>query len=212
MSELLGNNEAVAIGEIWSEAEFSHRHFDENFYVFALSVPRLSDNSDIINIMISDKLYNPQSITIGDVFEIKGQFRSYNNYSGNGNKLKLVLFAKEIIERDKEILFSDIKPNSLYLSGYLCKEPVYRTTPFGREITDLLVAVNRAYGKSDYIPCIAWGRNAKYTSKLRVGEHVEIWGRMQSRDYSKRLENDEIVMKKAFEVSISRINVIEDIL
>lgn len=212
MNEILTNNDAVAIGKVWSEPKFSHRHFDENFYIFELCIPRLSENNDIINIMISDKLYNIDEIITEEIFEIRGQFRSYNNYSGTGNKLVLVLFAKEITKGSEESLNDDLKPNSLYLNGYICKEPVYRTTPFGREITDLLVAVNRAYGKSDYIPCIAWGRNAKYTSKLLVGDHIELWGRMQSREYSKRLDNDEIIMKKAFEVSISRINVIEDIL
>ena len=211
MGEIMTNNEAVAIGKVSCVPEFSHRHFEEDFYVFELEVPRLSENYDTINIMVSDKLISPEEIKTGDTFEIHGQFRSYNNYSGVGNKLMLVLFAKEILLREDDIE-PDEKPNSLFLSGYICKEPVYRTTPFGREITDILVAVNRSYGKSDYIPCIAWGRNAIYTSKLSVGDHVEIWGRMQSREYHKRLETEEIVTKKAYEISVSRINVIEETL
>jgi len=207
----MNNNEATAIGKISGEPQFSHTHFDEDFYVFELEVPRLSENVDTINIMISDKLIAPEEINIGDIYEIKGQFRSYNNYSGVGNRLTLVLFAKEIVLRDTEPE-EDEKPNSLFLSGYICKEPVYRTTPFGREITDILVAVNRSYGKSDYIPCIAWGRNAKYTSKLSVGDHVEIWGRMQSREYHKKLEDGEVVVKKAYEISVSKINVVEEVI
>lgn len=210
MGELMNNNEAGAIGRVSAPPVFSHRHFDEDFYIFELEVPRLSENCDTINVMISEKLIDPDEIVPGDIYEIKGQFRSYNNYSGNGNKLMLVLFSKEIFLRDESIFQTDAKPNYLFLSGYICKEPVYRTTPFGREITDLLVAVNRAYGKSDYLPCIAWGRNAKYSAKLSVGDHVEIWGRMQSREYQKRLENDDIVTKKAFEISVSRINVIDE--
>ena len=211
MGEILTHNEAVAIGKVASLPVFSHTHFQEDFYILELEIPRLSENSDIINIMVSEKLYDISSIETGDYFKIYGQFRSYNNYSGIGNKLVLVLFAKEIEPCDESIFYEeDVKPNSLYLSGYICKEPVYRTTPFGREITDILIAVNRAYGKSDYIPCIAWGRNAKYSSKLKIGDHIEIWGRMQSREYQKKLENDEIITKKAFEISISRISLIEE--
>ena len=211
MGENMNNNEAIAIGRVSEEPKFSHRHFDEDFYVFELEVPRLSENFDTINIMISDKLISPDEIKIDDIYEVRGQFRSYNNYTGIGNKLMLVLFAKETVLRETEPE-PDEKPNYLFLSGYICKEPVYRTTPFGREITDILVAVNRSYGKSDYIPCIAWGRNAKFTSKLSVGEHVEIWGRMQSREYHKKLDDGEIALKKAYEISISKINVIDEIL
>ena len=210
MGELMNNNEAFAIGRVTENPVFSHRHFDEDFYVFEIEIPRLSENYDTVNVMISDKLISPDEIEKGNIFEVHGQFRSYNNYSGVGNKLMLVLFAKEITHREMEII-DDEKPNSLYLSGYICKEPVYRTTPFGREITDILVAVNRSYGKSDYIPCIAWGRNAKYAARLSVGDHVEIWGRMQSREYHKKLENDDVVVKKAYEISISRINFAEEV-
>ncbi|MDP4118044.1 MAG: single-stranded DNA-binding protein [Bacillota bacterium] len=210
MGEKVNNNEAVAIGKVVGEVMFSHTHYDEDFYTLTLEVPRLSENSDTINIMLSEKLYDIGSIEEGDIFEVHGQFRSYNNYSGIGNKLVLVLFAKEIEPRGESIFMEDVKPNYLHLNGFICKEPVYRTTPFGREITDLLIAVNRAYGKSDYIPCITWGRNAKYTAKLKVGDNVEIWGRMQSREYQKRLENEDVVVKKAFEISVSRLNIIED--
>ncbi len=210
MGEIINNNEASVIGKAVSYPVFSHNHYDENFYILELEVPRLSENSDKVNIMLSEKLLDINSIDIGDIYEVHGQFRSYNNYSGNGNKLILVLFAKEIELKAASIFSEDIKPNHLHLNGFICKEPVYRTTPFGREITDLLVAVNRSYGKSDYIPCIAWGRNAKYSSKLNVGDNVEIWGRMQSREYQKKLEGGETVAKTAFEVSVSRINLIEE--
>ena len=210
MGEIINNNEASVIGKTVKPPVFSHNHYDENFYILELEVPRLSENSDKVNIMLSEKLYDIDSIEVGDIYEVHGQFRSYNNYSGNGNKLVLVLFAKEISLQAASIFQEDIKPNYLHLNGYICKEPIYRTTPFGREITDLLVAVNRSYGKSDYIPCIAWGRNAKYASKLNVGDNVEIWGRMQSREYQKKLECGDTITKTAFEVSVSRINLAEE--
>ncbi len=206
MGELMNNNEASAIGRVIDEVTFSHRHFDEDFYTVTLEVPRLSENSDMIKIMFSEKLYDISEIKENDIFEVHGQFRSYNNYTGAGNKLVLVLFAKSMEQKEESVYLEDVKPNYLYLNGYICKDPVYRTTPFGREITDLLIAVNRAYGKSDYLPCIAWGRNAKYCSKLAVGDNVEIWGRMQSREYQKRLENDDVVTKTAYEISVTRIN------
>ena len=180
--------------------------FQEDFYILELEIPRLSENSDVINIMVSDKLYDLDTIVPGDCFKIYGQFRSYNNYSGMGNKLVLVLFAKEMELCDESVFFEDdIKPNSLFLSGYICKEPVYRTTPFGREITDLLIAVNRAYNKSDYLPCIAWGRNARFLQSAEVGQKVYITGRIQSRDYQKKLSDDATETRVAYEISVSRI-------
>lgn len=204
MEEIFTNNEATASGSVTDSPKFSHTHFDEDFYTVEIDIPRLSENADRIIVMFSEKLYEPCKLNEGKNILVKGQFRSYNNYSGVGNKLVLVLFAKEMTEITEP---SEIEsPNRIHITGYLCKEPVYRTTPFGREITDLLVAVNRLYGKSDYIPCIAWGRNAKYSAKLSVGDKIEIFGRMQSREYQKKLEDGDTVTKTAYEVSINRVN------
>ena len=197
------NNVATAVGIVETPAALSHSHRGENFYNFILKINRLSNIADHIVVTISEKLLGIVEILPGREVEISGQFRSYNNYNGEGNKLILTLFVHDIKEADE---FSDMEnPNRIYLNGYICKQPVYRTTPFGREITDIILAVNRPHGKSDYIPCICWGRNAKYVQSLQVGDNIEITGRIQSRDYQKKLENGDSITKTAFEVSVSRL-------
>ena len=175
------------------------------FYIFKTEVKRLSENEDILPVTVSERLIDINSLKRGMTVNVMGQMRSYNHYSSKKNKLILTTFAKEI-EIGEDILAN---PNEIFLNGFICKTPVYRTTPFGREITDLLIAVNRSYGKSDYIPCIAWGRNAKFAGGLEVGNNIEIWGRVQSRNYQKKLENDEIEERTAYEVSISKIDLID---
>lgn len=198
------NNVATAVGIVETPAALSHSHRGENFYNFILKINRLSNIADHIVVTISEKLLGIVEILPGREVEISGQFRSYNNYNGEGNKLILTLFVHDIKEADE---FSDMEnPNRIYLNGYICKQPVYRTTPFGREITDIILAVNRPHGKSDYIPCICWGRNAKYAQSLQVGDNIEITGRIQSRDYQKKLENGDSITKTAFEVSVSRLS------
>ncbi|HHX17928.1 MAG TPA: single-stranded DNA-binding protein [Clostridium sp.] len=209
VGNIIDNNMVTISGKISSEAEFSHEVYGEGFYSFILEVPRLSDSTDKICVTISERLTSKDSLEIGKYVEIEGQFRSYNNYnSTDGNKLVLTVFAREInfLEDEKKIK----NPNQIYLNGFVCKSPIYRTTPFGREITDILLAVNRPYNKSDYIPCIAWGRNARFSSKLEVGQNVKIWGRIQSRDYQKKLETGETMTKTAYEVSISKMEVCKD--
>ena len=202
------NNISVVKGVVNTLPTVSHSIMEENFYLFSVSVKRLSGSFDTINVTISEKLLKIVKIEIGDCIEITGQFRSYNNYSGVGSKLILTLFAHDIVHIDEGMLYDN--PNYIYLNGYICKPTIYRTTPFGREITDIILAVNRAYGKSDYIPCITWGRNAKYASCLNVGDHIEIYGRIQSRNYQKKISDDEIVTKTAYEVSVSKIDLITD--
>lgn len=204
-SVFVENNKAELIGKVVSMPVFSHEVYDETFYLFTLEVPRLSEVNDNIQITISEKLLAALPLTIGMTVFIRGQFRSYNNFSNIGNKLVLTVFVKDI-EIVSEI-DNSINPNSIYLKGYICKPPVYRTTPFGREITDLLLAVNRSYNKSDYIPCIAWGRNAKYASTLCVGDSISIKGRIQSRNYQKKISEDEVEDKTAYEISVSKITV-----
>ena len=201
MDNTITNNHAEVIGIISDEPEFSHEIYGEKFYTFTLEIPRLSGISDKVRVMISDRLMPDCPIVVGKMCEISGQFRSYNRYQGGDNRLILTVFAKDIKECDE----SEKNPNSLYLNGFICKEPVYRTTPFGREITDLLVAVNRSYNKSDYIPVIAWGRNARFAKNIMIGDNVKIWGRIQSRVYQKHLSEDDVVERTAYEVSVSRM-------
>lgn len=205
METLLNNNEVILEGYVNTEPEFSHEIYGENFYKFELSVLRLSDNCDYIVVTVSERLLDSNELAIGKKIKLIGQYRSYNNYSGDGNKLVLTVFVKNILNEDEEIE----SPNHIYLNGYICKEPVYRTTPFGREICDVLLAVNRAYGKSDYIPCIMWGRNAKYTNNLMVGTNIKLWGRIQSREYKKKITDDEYITKTAYEVSVTKMEVID---
>ncbi len=203
------NNRAQLCGTIVSEPEYSHEVYEEGFYSFMLDTPRLSETSDKIRITVSEKFLVGGGFSVGDKVYIEGQFRSYNNFSSIGNRLILTVFVKniEVVGKgDEENI------NSIYLNGYICKQPVYRTTPFGREIADILVAVNRSYNKSDYIPCIAWGRNAKYAENLKIGENIIIRGRIQSREYQKKISETETETKTAYEVSVSRLEMAERLL
>ena len=197
------NNYLVLIGKIISDKTFSHEIYGESFYVFNLEVPRLSGNEDIIPITISERLIANFDLTIGRKVVIEGQFRSYNSYENEKNRLVLTVFAKDIIDYKEEQ--EENVSNEVVLNGYVCKKPIYRKTPLGREITDLLVAINRPYNKSDYIPSIVWGRNAKFAKSLKVGDRIQIWGRVQSREYEKKREDGEPIKKVAYEVSISKI-------
>ncbi len=199
------NNEVHLVGTVDSELKFSHEVYGERFMTFVIKVPRLSDISDYINVTVSERLLKSMHLEPLDLVEIDGQFRSYNNYTQSGSKLVLTVFARDIAHAGEERKNSN--PNYIYLNGYLCKPPIYRITPFGREITDLLVAVNRAYNKSDYMPCIAWGRNARFSGNLSVGENIRLWGRIQSREYQKRISETETVTRTAYEISISKMEV-----
>lgn len=201
------NNQATVIGTIEDDFKLNHEIYAEKFYTFTISIPRLSGANDNVRIMISERLIMDSSYKKGDKVEITGQFRSYNSYENGDNRLVLTVFAKDICHYDED---ENKNPNILYLNGYICKEPVYRTTPFGREITDILLAVNRSYNKSDYIPIIAWGRNARFAKNLNVGDNVKLWGRIQSRNYQKKISEDEVITKTAYEVSINRMELVTD--
>ncbi len=200
--ELLENNQVVLSGEVVSEITYSHEVFNEAFYTFVLSVERLSKEADLIPVTISEKLLAVRPLKSNDKISLKGQFRSYNKQMDGHSKLVLTVFVRELLEYDETL-----NPNLVTLQGYICKEPIYRTTPFNREITDVLIACNRAYNKSDYIPAIAWGRNARFVASLPVGSKVNISGRVQSRVYNKTLETGEVISKTAYEVSIFKISV-----
>ncbi|HHU73593.1 MAG TPA: single-stranded DNA-binding protein [Clostridiales bacterium] len=206
--KVFDNNQVSIAGEVVSEFTFSHDVFGEGFYILEAIVKRLSNSSDIIPIMVSERLIDVKQDYRGKFVEVLGQFRSYNRHEENKNKLVLSVFAREIKITDE--LDEDVKPNHIFLDGYVCKPPVYRKTPLGREIADVLLAVNRPYGKSDYIPCICWGRNARFAETFRVGGHLQIWGRIQSREYQKKLSETEFEKRIAYEVSVSKLEYLED--
>lgn len=202
---VITSNKVYIEGKIYSKPEFSHEMYGEGFYVIMIEVSRLSDTSDLLPVTVSERLIDGLDISIGKDIIIEGQLRSYNKYSDGGNRLILTIFARDLCLCDEKTK----NPNQIYLDGYICKKPIYRTTPFGREITDMLIAVNRPYNKSDYIPVIAWGRNAKFSEKLNVGDHVKIWGRIQSREYQKKTDEN-VITKTAYEVSISKMEKVEE--
>ena len=205
------NNYLVLVGEITSEKNFSHEIYGESFYVFNVEVARLSNATDIIPITISERLITNFDLTIGKKILVEGQFRSYNTYENERSRLVLTVFAKEIREYNEEQEREEGQEkvsNEVVLSGYICKKPIYRQTPFGREISDILLAVNRAYNKSDYIPCIAWGRNARFCQDMQTGTEVKVVGRVQSRQYEKKYEDGTSEIKTAYEVSIGSLEVI----
>ena len=206
--KVFDNNQVSIVGEIVSDFKFSHEVFGEGFYVVDILVNRLSNSADIIPIMVSERLINVKESFVGQNVEVLGQFRSYNRHEENKNRLVLSVFAREIrvLNGDEE----NLKPNYIFLDGYVCKAPIYRKTPLGREIADLLLAVNRPYGKSDYIPCICWGRNARFAENFNVGGHIQVWGRIQSREYQKKISENEFEKRVAYEVSVSKLEYIEE--
>lgn len=203
------NNQVTLSGEIVRNFEFSHKACGEGFYTAMLASERKSRKKDIVPIMVSDRLVDVKADWTGRFVRVSGQFRSYNRHGGNKNRLVLSVFVREF-EEFEEMSFSDNYSNSISLEGHICKQPIYRKTPLGREIADILLAVNRPYGKSDYIPCIAWGRNSVYTSSLEVGTRLQVEGRIQSREYQKRISDDKYETRTAYEVSISKMETVEE--
>lgn len=201
--KVIENNRVSIVGEVVSDFEFSHEVFGEGFYVLEVAVSRLSNQYDRIPLMVSERLVDVTRDYRGELVEVSGQFRSYNRHEGTKNRLVLSIFVRDwnLVDDDSEFG----KTNQIYLEGFICKAPIYRKTPLGREIADLLVAVNRPYGKSDYIPCIAWGRNARFASGFEVGGKIKIWGRVQSREYLKKIDENEGEKRIAYEVSVSKL-------
>ncbi len=206
--KIIENNQVTIIGEVASEFVFSHEVFGEGFYMVEVLVKRLSNSDDRIPLMISERLIDVQQDYTGEYIMVTGQFRSYNQHDENKNRLVLSVFVREVSFVEEEM--DGAKTNTILLDGYICKRPIYRKTPLGREIADLLLAVNRPYGKSDYIPCICWGRNARFASGFEVGEHVQILGRIQSREYVKKITETETEKRTAYEVSVSKLECILD--
>ncbi len=201
--KIIENNQVTIMGEIASPFIFSHEVYGEGFYMVDVNVKRLSNSQDNIPLMISERLIDVSQDYTGEFIMVSGQFRSYNRHDEQKNRLVLSVFVREVEFIEEEL--DGAKTNNIFLDGYICKLPVYRKTPLGREIADLLLAVNRPYGKSDYIPCICWGRNARFASTFEVGEHVQIIGRIQSREYIKKLTETETEKRVAYEVSVSKL-------
>lgn len=191
-------------GVLTDNPVYGHEVFGEKFYYATLSVPRLSGAEDLLPITVSERLMDGEPLTIGSKLALDGQLRSYNKVIEGAGRLLITGFAQHLVDPD-----SDENPNQVQLTGALCKLPSYRTTPFGREIADLMLAVNRAYGKSDYIPCITWGRTARFASHLKVGDKVTLLGRFQSRAYQKQLPDGTVIGKTAYEVSVGRLTMAE---
>ena len=202
------NNHLILVGKVVSEKKYSHEIYGEKFYVFNMEVVRLSSTTDIIPITVSERLLTDIDLSIGKKLSVEGQFRSYNNYENEKNRLILTVFAKEITEVEDDEEEKNEITNEVVLIGYVCKKPIYRQTPFGREIADVLLAVNRAYNKSDYIPSIAWGRNARFCQNIEVGTEVKITGRIQSRTYEKKFEDGTSETRVAYEVSIASMEIV----
>ena len=198
------NNKVYLTGEIVSDATFSHEVYGEGFYEFYVRVMRLSGQADVLPVTLSERLIQGGMLGKGKKICALGQFRSYNKIENGKSRLMLTVFVRELLDE-----LPDKNPNTILLSGYICKPPIYRTTPFNREIADVLIAVNRAYNKSDYIPCIAWGRNARFVKNLAVGDRIAISGRIQSREYQKKLSEDEVKIMTAYEVSVSKLAAFE---
>lgn len=201
--KIIENNQVTIIGEVASEFTFSHEVFGEGFYMVDVLVKRLSNSDGRIPLMISERLIDVTQDYTGEYIMATGQFRSYNQHEEKKNRLVLSVFVREVSFVEEEL--DGAKTNTILLDGYICKRPIYRKTPLGREIADLLLAVNRPYGKSDYIPCICWGRNARFASGFEVGEHVQVLGRIQSREYVKKLSETETEKRIAYEVSVSKL-------
>lgn len=213
MENAINNNNITLAGVVEKEPEYSHEVLGEGFYVFMLKCSRTSGNKDTLPVMISDRLTDIREIKVGQVVTVSGQIRSFNRHIDDvKSKLILSVFARElkILTQDATELSFEEDINTVILDGFVCKPPIYRCTPKGREIADILVAVNRPYGKSDYIPCIAWGRNARFAGGLEVREHIRIQGRFQSREYAKKISDNEIETRVAYEVSVSRIDYAEE--
>jgi len=204
---LMENNKVVLLGRVAKEPELSHEVYGEKFYQFVLEVKRLSGSLDLIPVIFSERLLVLDSLKVGTIVKLNGQFRSYNNPEAGKSKLVLMVFAREVILTEAS---EEENQNEIYLEGFVCKKPNYRQTPFGREISDLLVAVNRAYNKSDYIPCIAWGRNAKYCESFEVGDKIRVYGRVQSREYEKKNEDGTVNKRVAYEISVSKLEKVEE--
>ena len=206
--EHIENNKVTLGGKVVGEFTYSHEMHGEKFYLFNILLRRLSGTYDVIPVMVSDRLMDVEKDYTDCNILVSGQFRSYNKHDSDKNRLLLSVFAREISFNEE--IIEELNLNDISLDGYICKAPIYRETPLNREITDVMLAVNRPYGKSDYIPCICWGRNARFAGNLDVGTHIKISGRIQSREYQKKLDDGDIETRTTYEVSVSKFDLVEE--
>ena len=208
MSKEIRNNQVTLSGEIVSNFEFGHEMFGEGFYTAMLASERTSGQKDIIPVMVSERLVDVKADWIWRFVKVSGQFRSYNKHESGRNRLVLSVFVREFEEWEDDGTIRPLDENQIFLDGFICKEPIYRKTPLDRDIADILLAVNRPYGKSDYIPCICWGRNARFANTFQTGDRCMIWGRIQSREYMKKITENEAEKRIAYEVSVQKIEMV----
>ncbi len=194
-------NKVYLYGMVVSNPTPCDDYYGSDYCNIQISVRRLSSIIDTIPVTLHRDLVEQYNVKLGDNLAILGEFRSYNKIENNRSRLMLSVFVHEITDE-----IDTTNPNIIELSGYICKLPVYRTTPFNREIADLLIACNRNSNRSDYLPAIAWGRNARFAKNIMVGEQVHILGRIQSREYQKRLDNGEMQTRTEYEISIKEID------
>lgn len=208
---MINNNRTYILGKVAKKPVFSHEICGEGFYLLYIEVLRKSGSTDTLPVIVSERLISINRLDVDRTVVINGQIRSYNKHTDNEEHSHLILsvFAKEIDVLEDVEIDPDVN-NAVEIVGHLCKPPIYRKTPLGREIADILVTVNRPYGKSDYIPCIVWGRNAKFAGRLETGEHIQIQGRFQSREYAKKISDNEVETRTAYEVSVSKIDYAEE--
>lgn len=192
-------NTVEIIGLLQNGLYLSHEKMDEKFYAGTIKVKRLSGAEDLLPVTVPGRLYE-QAKAIEDVpIQITGQLRTHNKIIDGKGRLFVTVFAQSVAEAKESTL------NEVQLTGTICKLPTYRVTPFGREICDMMLAVNRGFGKSDYIPCITWGGNAQRAATLRIGDRITISGRVQSREYQKKLNADNSITRIAYEVSVFKL-------
>ena len=182
--------------------EFSHENHGKNFYRFSLEVPRLSGTVDVLPVITNEALLNELDLSGGSMLTVCGQVRSHNIRENGIRRLMIFVFATGIVAEEGDPI------NEVTVSGPLCKEPIYRRTPLGREICDVMLAVPRIFRRADYLPCILWGRTAQELSECHVRDRVQIFGRLQSRPYTKLTEEGP-VERIAYEISALTADILE---
>ena len=198
-------NQIIVRGSLTALPRFSHENHGKRFFRFSLEVPRLSGNVDILPVVAEEKILNQMDLSGGEMLTVIGQIRSHNTRQEGVRRLLVFIFAADMIAEDAEPM------NDVMIEGPLCREPVYRRTPLGREICDAMIAVPRAFNRADYLPCILWGRTAQDISRCHTRDRVRITGRLQSRVYTK-LTDDGPIERTAYEISALSAEVLDDVL
>ena len=195
-------NQILLRGELDTLPAFSHESHGRRFYSFTLAVERLSGTMDLLHCVAAEELVQALDPSGGEMVELIGQVRSFNNRSGAGRRLVISAYAEQLRTCDDE------PANEVILCGSICRQPIFRRTPLGREICDLMLAVNRPYRRADYLPCILWGHTAQHCANFPVGTTLQLTGRLQSRTYVKQLETGS-EQRVAYEISAITAGAVE---